>query len=75
MRGIRCPASSASTSPASVEAVGAGVTAFRAGDEVYGMTGGVGGVQGSLAEYAAVDAALLARKPPTCRCARRPRCR
>ncbi len=46
-----------------VEAVGAGVTSFRAGDEVYGMTGGVGGVQGSLAEYAAVDAALLARKP------------
>jgi NADPH:quinone reductase-like Zn-dependent oxidoreductase len=27
------------------------------------MTGGVGGAQGSLAEYAAVDAALLARKP------------
>ena len=33
------------------------------GDEVYGMTGGVGGVPGSLAQYAAVDAALLARKP------------
>src|ERR1700760_912435 len=46
-----------------VEAVGPDVTAFRTGDEVYGMTGGVGGVQGSLAEYAAVDAALLARKP------------
>jgi NADPH:quinone reductase len=46
-----------------VEAVGPGVTAFRAGDEVYGMTGGVGGVQGSLAEYAAVDAELLAHKP------------
>ena len=46
-----------------VEAVGAGVTRFRRGDEVYGMTGGVGGVQGSLAEYAAVDAGLLARKP------------
>ena len=46
-----------------VEAVGPGVAAFREGDEVYGMTGGVGGVQGSLAEYAAVDAALLARKP------------
>jgi len=27
------------------------------------MTGGVGGVQGSLAQYAAVDASLLARKP------------
>ena len=46
-----------------VEAIGPGVAAFREGDEVYGMTGGVGGVQGSLAEYAAVDAALLARKP------------
>ena len=46
-----------------VEAVGPDVTGFRAGDEVYGMTGGVGGVQGSLAEYAAVDATLLARKP------------
>jgi NADPH:quinone reductase-like Zn-dependent oxidoreductase len=46
-----------------VEAVGEGVTGFKAGDEVYGMTGGVGGVQGSLAEYAAVDADLLAIKP------------
>jgi NADPH2:quinone reductase len=46
-----------------VEAVGAGVTGFAPGDEVYGMTGGVGGIQGSLAEYAAVDANLLARKP------------
>ena len=46
-----------------VTAVGAEVTAFREGDEVFGMTGGVAGVQGSLAEYAAVDAALLARKP------------
>ena len=48
-----------------VEAVGPGVSAFRRGDEVYGMTGGVGGVQGSLAEYAAVDAQLLAAKPAT----------
>ncbi|MBE1162376.1 zinc-dependent alcohol dehydrogenase family protein [Dyella acidiphila] len=46
-----------------VEAVGAQVSDFRVGDEVYGMTGGVGGVQGSLAEYAAVDAGLLALKP------------
>src|SRR6201997_5948588 len=46
-----------------VEAVGPDVAAFREGDEVYGMTGGVGGVQGSLAEYAAVDATLLAPKP------------
>jgi NADPH:quinone reductase-like Zn-dependent oxidoreductase len=46
-----------------VAAVGAGVDGFRPGDEVYGMTGGVGGIQGSLAEYAAVDADLLAIKP------------
>lgn len=46
-----------------VAAVGPGVSTFRVGDEVYGMTGGVGGVQGSLAEYAAVDASLLAPKP------------
>jgi NADPH2:quinone reductase len=48
-----------------VEALGAGVTDFRRGDEVYGMTGGVGGLQGSLAEFAAVDAKLLAPKPAT----------
>ena len=46
-----------------VEAVGPGVEGFRPGDEVYGMTGGVGGLQGSLAEFAAVDADLVALKP------------
>lgn len=46
-----------------VEAVGEGVHGFAPGDQVWGMTGGVGGVQGSLAEYAAVDAQLLAHKP------------
>jgi NADPH2:quinone reductase len=46
-----------------VTAVGPGVTGFTRGNEVYGMTGGVGGHQGSLAEYAAVDARLLASKP------------
>lgn len=48
-----------------VQAVGEGVTGFQPGDEVFGMTGGVGGVQGSLAQYAAVDADLLAHKPRT----------
>ena len=43
--------------------VGPGVEGFALGDEVYGMTGGVGGVQGSLAEFASVDADLLAHKP------------
>src|ERR1700712_1982716 len=46
-----------------VEALGPGVTRWRVGDEVVGLTGGVGGLQGSLAEYAAVDADLLALKP------------
>lgn len=46
-----------------IEAVGSGVTAFRPGDEVYGMAGGIGGLQGTLAEYIAVDARLLALKP------------
>jgi len=43
-----------------VEEIEPGVTAFKVSDEVYGMTGGVGGIQGSLAQYAAVDADLLA---------------
>jgi NADPH:quinone reductase len=46
-----------------VEEVGLGVTAFKPGDEVYGMVGGVGGLQGTLAEFIAVDADLLAHKP------------
>ena len=46
-----------------VEEVAADVTAFRPGDEVYGMVGGVGGLQGTLAEMVAADAALLANKP------------
>jgi len=46
-----------------VEKVGAGVSGFRVGDEVYGMVGGVGGLQGTLAELIAVDEDLLAKKP------------
>jgi NADPH2:quinone reductase len=46
-----------------VEAVGEGATRFHRGDEVYGMTGGVGGNPGTLAEFSAVDERLLARKP------------
>ena len=47
----------------SVVAVGSGVTAFVPGDEVFGMVGGVGKQQGTLAEYIAADASLLAHKP------------
>ncbi|WP_245600252.1 zinc-dependent alcohol dehydrogenase family protein [Sphingomonas jaspsi] len=46
-----------------VIAIGAGVENFRIGDAVFGLTGGVGGLQGSQAQFAAVDARLLARKP------------
>lgn len=46
-----------------VEAVGDDAAPFQVGDAVYGFTGGIGGVQGSLADYAAVDARLLARMP------------
>jgi NADPH:quinone reductase-like Zn-dependent oxidoreductase len=42
---------------------GPGVTRFKPGDEVYGMVGGVGGLQGTLAEMVPVDADLLAHKP------------
>lgn len=46
-----------------VEECGPGVTAFQPGDEVYGMVGGVGGHQGTLAEYVAANADLIALKP------------
>jgi len=46
-----------------VAAVGEKVTKFAEGDVVFGMTGGVGGQPGSLAEYQAADARLVARKP------------
>jgi NADPH:quinone reductase-like Zn-dependent oxidoreductase len=46
-----------------IEEVGPGVSAFRRGDEVYGMVGGVAGLQGTLAEYVVADADLLALKP------------
>jgi len=46
-----------------VEEVGPGVTAFHPGDEVYGMVGGVGGLQGTLAEIVVANADLIALKP------------
>lgn len=46
-----------------IEALGEGVTGFEIGDEIYGMAGGIGGIPGSMAEYAVADAALLAKKP------------
>jgi NADPH2:quinone reductase len=46
-----------------VEAIGSHVTTFKVGAEVFGMVGGVGGMQGTLAQYIVVDADLLANKP------------
>jgi NADPH:quinone reductase-like Zn-dependent oxidoreductase len=46
-----------------VEQLGPGVSHFQRGDSVFGLTGGVGGLQGSLAEFAAVDAQLVAKIP------------
>jgi NADPH:quinone reductase len=46
-----------------VEEAGPGITSFRPGDEVYGMVGGVGGLEGTLAEFISADADLVARKP------------
>jgi NADPH:quinone reductase-like Zn-dependent oxidoreductase len=48
-----------------VEEVGEAVTGFSAGDEVYGMVGGVGGLQGTLADLVVADAVLIALKPKT----------
>ena len=45
--------------------VGEGVTSFNVGDEVYGMAGGINGVDGALAEFMLVDALLMAKKPKT----------
>ena len=47
-----------------IEEVGAEVSGFAVGDEVFGMIGGVGDLPGSLAEFTSVDARLLAHKPP-----------
>lgn len=46
-----------------VLSAGHGVTGLRAGDKVYGMVGGVGGLQGTLATHVVADAALLAIAP------------
>jgi NADPH:quinone reductase-like Zn-dependent oxidoreductase len=46
-----------------VEAIGEGVSRWLPGDEVYAMATGIGGAQGSLAEFAVVDSRLLAHKP------------
>ncbi|MEL7085395.1 MAG: zinc-dependent alcohol dehydrogenase family protein [Cyanobacteria bacterium J06597_1] len=46
-----------------VEEVGANVSGFQRGDEVFACAGGVNGMGGALAEFMLADAALVARKP------------
>lgn len=46
-----------------VEKIGKDVSEFSIGDEVYGCAGGLGDLQGTLAEYIAADSKLIARKP------------
>ncbi|WP_069301756.1 zinc-dependent alcohol dehydrogenase family protein [Neptunicoccus sediminis] len=46
-----------------IEEVGAGVTDFAVGDEVYGCAGGLAELQGALAQYMPADARLIAKKP------------
>jgi NADPH2:quinone reductase len=48
-----------------VSEIGEGVTDFSIGDEVYGMAGGINGVDGALAEFMLVDERLMANKPKT----------
>ncbi|UST77308.1 zinc-dependent alcohol dehydrogenase family protein [Pseudomonas siliginis] len=45
--------------------VGEAVDGLTQGQEVFGMPGGIGGAQGTMAEYIAVDARLIAVKPQT----------
>ena len=46
-----------------VESLGPSVAGFKPGDEVYGCAGGLGNLPGTLAEFIAADARLIARKP------------
>lgn len=46
-----------------VEAVGAGVSGYSVGDEVYGCAGGLADLPGTLAEYIVADCNLIAPKP------------
>jgi len=46
-----------------IEEIGTDVSGFSIGDEVYGCSGGLGDLQGTLAEYITADSKLIARKP------------
>ncbi|WP_010521588.1 zinc-dependent alcohol dehydrogenase family protein [Aquimarina agarivorans] len=46
-----------------IEKIGTNVTEFSIGDEIYGCAGGLGDLQGTLADYIAADTKLIAKKP------------
>ncbi|WP_417620195.1 zinc-dependent alcohol dehydrogenase family protein [Oceanihabitans sediminis] len=46
-----------------IEQVGNDVTEFSIGDEVFGCAGGLGDLQGTLADYITADVKLIAKKP------------
>lgn len=46
-----------------IEEVGADVSGFAVGDQVYGCVGGIMNMGGALAEYVLADANLIAHKP------------
>ncbi|QIA63222.1 zinc-binding dehydrogenase [Vibrio astriarenae] len=46
-----------------IESISDDVEGFQVGDEVYGCAGGLGELQGSLAEYMPADVRLIAHKP------------
>ncbi len=46
-----------------IVAVGDNTSSWKIGDEVFGCAGGVGALQGALAEYILADANLIAKKP------------
>jgi len=46
-----------------VAEVGNSVSDYAVGDEVYGCAGGLGDLQGTLAEYISADSKLIAKKP------------
>ena len=48
-----------------IVAVGEETFPWQVGDQVFGCGGGVGKIQGALAEYMLVDSRLLAHKPQT----------
>lgn len=63
MRPLNFPVTLGMDFSGTVEVVGAGVSSFKKGDEVYGMTNFFSGGTGTFAEYFLADATVTAHKP------------